>query len=305
MKLKFLPLLLLVAQCAQADPLITSWFTEDTGKYARIYETTAEEDAGPAAAVTTWSRGQGTQALPTYVGVNEVSFTATDVYVRSTGLGTHIMGPWYLNEARTNLFPNYPANQAVIYRIPRDPGAVPTTKTLTGLGRIGLFVDGVSMFDSRDGFSYVTATGQDVGGDNGDLVWNRDAFVNESVTFDAANAHQARSHYHYHANPVALRHALGDSVDHDPVANTYTENFGGKHSPILGWVEDGYPVYGPYGYSDALDAESAVTRMRSGFQARSITDRRTLPAFAARDQDLTPAGSTAEFDLNSDFLDPT
>ncbi|MFT4548656.1 MAG: arylsulfatase A-like enzyme [Verrucomicrobiales bacterium] len=306
---KVLFALLASGTIASADPLIHSWYTDGTGKYARIYETTATATAGPGAAVTTWDRGEGNQAQPTYVGVNEVSYTETDVYVRSTGLGSHIMGPWYLNVAKTNLFPNYPANLAVIYRFPRDPGTVPVTKSLTGLGRIGMFVDGVSMFDTRDAFSYDTSAGQDDnpmagGAVTGDDVWNRDAYVNESVTFDAGNAHQARSHYHYHANPPGLRFALGDSVDHDPGNNTYTENFDGGHSPILGWVRDGYPVYGPYAYSDALDADSAVTRMRSGFQKRNITQRQALPAVAARDQGYTAAGSSVDYTLPENLYGP-
>ena len=293
---------LVVVSDVVAEPLLTSWYTESSGRYARIYPTLAEEVAGPGAAVTSWERGRGVQALPTYVGVSEIAYTATDVYVRSTGLGGHIMGPWYGNAAKTNLFPNYPANQAVVYRIPRDPGAVPAAKTLTGLGRIGLFVDGVSMFDTRDAFSYDTSAAQDErpgsgAGVSGDDVWNRDAYVNEGVTFDAGNAHQAGFHYHYHANPPGLRHLLGDSVEYDAGTNTYTENFNGGHSPILGWVRDGYPIYGPYGYSDPADAGSEVVRMRSGFRKRGITVRETLPACAARDQGFVAAGSRDEFVL--------
>ena len=177
----------LMALQVLAQPLIHSWYTESTGRYARIFETAAAELVGAEAAVTTWDRGQGSQQLPTYAGVHEVSYNAANVYVRSTGLGAHIMGPWYLNAARTNLFPNYPANMAVIYRIPRDPGPVPVVKVLTGLGRIGLFVDGVSMFDSRDAFSYDTSAGEDDGprgaGINGDDVWIlRNKFFSSGIT---------------------------------------------------------------------------------------------------------------------------
>ena len=281
-----------LTQFMMAEPILDSWHTSAAGSYARIFETTADESVGNS--VTTWSRGAGIQALPTYAGIHAVSHDATSVYLRTTGLGTHLMGPWYLNAAKTNLFPNYPANQAIVYQIPRDPGTPPTTKSLTGLGRIGIFVDGVSMFDSRDAFSYDTSTTQDdspnaAAGVNGDDVWNRDAFVNESVTFDAANAHQARSNYHYHANPPALRHQLGDSVDYNPTTNRYTENFDGSHSPILAWVNDGYPVYGPYGYSDPNDPESPVRRMTSAFRKRTLTTRQTLPAYAARDQNRKAA----------------
>ena len=108
---------------AHADPLVTSWDIGISGQYARIYGTDADEAAGNA--VTTWNRGQGVQDMPTYAGVSEVAVTATDVYVRTSGLGGHIMGPWYGNEARTNLFGNWPANLALLYRIPRDPGPPP------------------------------------------------------------------------------------------------------------------------------------------------------------------------------------
>jgi arylsulfatase A-like enzyme len=306
---KFLFLLLAIAAPLHADPILNSWFTDNSGQYARLYETLAAETTGPSAAVTTWYRGQGVQALPTYSGIHQISYTATDVYLRTTGLGSHIMGPWYLNAAKTNLFPNYPDNQAFIYRIPRDPGTPPTNKTLTGLGRIGLFVDGVTMFDSRDAFSYDNSAATDDspnGGAaiNGDGIWNRDAYINESVTFDAANAHQAGSNYHYHANPPALRNHLGDSVDHNPNTNIYTENFNSEHSPIIGWVRDGYPVYGPYGYADPSDANSTVRRMTSGFQIRNITVRQVLPAHAARDQGFTAAGSTALHTLNATQYGP-
>ena len=52
-------------------------------------------------------------------------------------------------------------------------------------------VNGVRMFDSRDAFSYSTASAGDVRANAGRQRWNRDAYVNESITFDAGNAHQA------------------------------------------------------------------------------------------------------------------
>ena len=270
-----------------ADPRSSSWFTDYSGAYARIYETLADETNRNA--VTTWRRGAGVQATPTYAGIHEVSYTDDWVYIRSTNLASHIMGPWYLNEGKTNLFPNYPDNQSVLYRIPRNP-VDPTTvnsKTLTGGGPIGYFVNGVSMFDSRDAFSYRSRTGNDAGGPQGDGAWNRDAFINEGVTFDTGNAHQAMGRYHYHANPPALRHQMGDSVEYDPDTNAYTEKFNGKHSPVLAWSRDGLPVYGPYGYADPLDSTSEVRRMRSGFQIRTdIADngssRTSWPAWATR-----------------------
>ena len=264
-----------------ADPLLDSWLTAFAGKYARIYTSAAAQTAGTA--VSTWSNGSQTQASPAYSGVQGIYSSADWVYLRTTGLGGHTMGPWPAN------FPNLPANQHAFYRLPRTQ-SVPTTKTLTGLGSIGYFVDGVAMFDSRDGFVW---NGSAEAG-NGNGYWNREAYVNEGATFDPAYAHQENSGtYHYHANPVALRHLLGDHVDHNPATKAYSESAAAvtRHSPILGWVRDGFPIYGPYGYSVATDPASGVRRMLSGFQLRNgmrgadnltTSGRATLPAWATR-----------------------
>ncbi|MEM7145122.1 MAG: sulfatase-like hydrolase/transferase [Verrucomicrobiota bacterium] len=280
-----LAVLTLLTATTQAEPRLYSWFTDKSGQYARIYPTTAAETAGNS--VTTWNRGDGVQTSPTYAGIHEISHTTNWIYLRSTNLASHIMGPW-LN-AGGGLFPNYPANAEVVYRLPMNPAdpATITSKTLTGGGPIGYFVNGVAMFDTRDAFSYDTGTMADQRPQNGgDGAWNRDAYVNEGVTFDKGNAHQAGLRYHYHANPPGLRNELGDSVDFT-APNSYTENFNGQHSPILAWVRDGIPVYGPYGYSHPTNPDSAVRRMISGFQARTDiatngSARNTWPAWATR-----------------------
>ena len=42
------------------------------------------------------------------------------------------------------------------------------------------------------------------------------------------------------------------------------------HSPIIGWALDGAPIYGPFGYTNALRADSAnISRMRSGYRTLS------------------------------------
>jgi arylsulfatase A-like enzyme len=267
------------------EPLLATWFTKNSGRFARLYPTLADMNAGNA--VTTWSRGTGVQSSPVYAGVHQIDYSADWVYVHSTGLPSHVMGPWYLNAAKTNLFPNYPSNTATTFRFPRTP-SIPGSKTLFGGGTVGFFVDGVSVFDIRDAFSWNGTT--DV---NGAGIWNRDAWVNEGVTFDNAGAHQAGNNHHYHANPIALRYLLGDHVDFNPTTNVYSESATPvtRHSPILGWVRDGLPIYGPYGYSEPMNASSGVRRMVSGFLLRdgqngtdnlTATGRTSIPQWAVR-----------------------
>ena len=182
---------------------------------------------------------------------------------------------------------------------PRTPSVV-TGKTNTSNGAIGYFVNGVAFFDNRDAFSYLNAHGFDATPmnqmmyGNGDGIWNRDAYPNEQVTFDAALAHQAGNQYHYHVQPIALRYQLGDHVDYNSGTNVYTESTSNPaHSPIIAWAADGYPVYGPYGYDDPTGQTTTVRRMVAGYVARngqdnttnlSATGRHTLPAWAATAQ---------------------
>jgi len=283
---------LVLSLCAaplRADPQLASWFTTYSGKYARIYASDTAKTNGVS--LTEWTNGTTSQSLPAYCGVQEIDSSANWVYIRSTGLGSFIMGPWYLDAAHTQNFPDWPVNEKALYRIPRNP-SVPATKTATGGGPIGYFVDGAAMFNSWDAYYWNgSADVQSSGGGTG--YWNRDAYVNEGVTFDANNAHQANGQYHYHANPPALRYLLGDHVTFNAVTKTYPEatNTTAKHSPLLAWVADGYPLYGPYGYSNPTNAGSGVRRMISGYVLRNgqsntpnltVTGRTNLPLWAVR-----------------------
>jgi uncharacterized protein (TIGR03437 family) len=122
-------------------------------------------------------------------------------------------------------------------------------------------------------------------GGSGDGIWRRNAAFGEIQTFDSCEGHQPGSGtYHYHVNPTCLRAALGDNivvVKNSRIGATYQEAIMNlKHSPILGWANDGYPIYGPYGYSDPKNPASAIRRMVSSFQLRNITTRTSLPTWS-------------------------
>lgn len=254
---------------------LSSWMTERSSRYARIYEEYADEGGE---GVATWD----VVPEPVYAGPQEISYTDSAIYVKTSTLSTHIMGPWYLPNGE--LFQNLPGNQDGIYEFPRV-AEIPVAKTDFTGGMIGLMVDGAMFFSSSDTYSWDndedgtgngTATGPTENNGQGDGVWNHDAKVTESATFDPSNAHSAGDQFHYHASPSGIRYLLGDNMDYDSATNEYEEitsshpDFDGSatHSPIIGWLRDGLPLYGPYGYTDPLDADSYPRRMRSGFVLR-------------------------------------
>jgi uncharacterized protein (TIGR03437 family) len=130
---------------------------------------------------------------------------------------------------------------------------------------------------------YVTAWGQ--GGPQGDGIWLRNAAYGESQTFDKCFGHQpGNGQYHHHIHPACLRAQLDDNLVAGSAGRTGTvyreKSAPWKHSPILGWMFDGYPIYGPYGYTDAQNPNSAIKRLKSGFRLRTLTQRTTLPDWA-------------------------
>jgi len=266
------------AAAVPADPMLTSWFTANSGKYAQVYTSPANRTAGIAS--NTWSSTLATgQTSPTYAGVHEIDASTNWVYIKNTGLSSFIMGPW------NN--PNLPKNQGTstsVYRFPRGVAGVTNSSSstssgrLTGMGTIGFLVDGVAIYNTSDGYSYSHDNSQDADPLNqssigsGDGIWNRDAWTNEYGSFDYGLNHpQPSGQYHSHANPIATRYLLGDNVNYSSTTKIYSENIINpnlKHSPIIGWMNDGLPLYGPYGYSNPTNSAGGVRRMVSGYILR-------------------------------------
>ena len=76
-----------------------------------------------------------------------------------------------------------------------------------------------------------------------------------------------------HASPLATRYLLGDNVNYDSTSKLYSENTNTtifKHSPVLGWLSDGIPLYGPYGY-DGGSTGAAGSAHVSGGAVTSVT----------------------------------
>ena len=281
--------------------LLNSWFVSGQGEFAQsIIGQPGGSTVGPS---TTWT-GQTTPVLGDVQKIS-ASTTTNTVYINTPDLASYVMGAWWGNAAHTQPFMNLPRDQNAIYKITLNTTYPQVTHGVLGGGAVALAVNGVVIYNAGDAFSYSHASGTEVGM-TGDGLFNRMAQAVESVTFDVGNGHQpGNGQYHYHTNPVALRAQLSDNIDYigttdyfpyDPAIYLLHQGEGADgdfrehttnlhHSPIIGWMFDGYPIYGPYGpygYSSPLDATSEVKRMQSSYALRSITDRTTLPGWAAR-----------------------
>ncbi len=259
---------------AQTNPVITGWIRNTTGITGRHYV------SGSSTPIVDASYPANCQA---------VAYNTTNVYISCSGIPAYIIGP-YLDGN-----PNQGGNNNNIYKFPLTPVQNTGTPTSTTGGTIGVFINGVSLFDYRDGVSYKSSTGADAGGPlggMGDGVWNRDAVRAERSGFDCAKGHPAMTNYHHHQNPSAFNMDLNVL---STVCNLYLADGlyvidSTVHSPLIGFAYDGFPIYGAYGYKNA-DGTGGIVRMKSSFHLRSITTRTTY--YDGTSVTAGPAVSTA------------
>ncbi|MBK9732330.1 MAG: YHYH protein [Chitinophagaceae bacterium] len=216
----FLLILLANTVFAQLTPEITSWKINTTGA------------TGYAGILT---------------NVQQVQYSTNNVYVSATCIPDYTIGPWTAN-------PNIPENKNFVFKITRNPVQNTGTLTNTPLGHVGVWSNGVSIFNPKDGMSYNNAG-----------VWNRDALYYEGISFDNCLGHpNAQSEYHLHVNPTCL----------------YNDADSTQHSPIIGYAFDGFPVYGAYGYANT-NGTGAIKRMTSSYEMNTGTTRINGPAVDA------------------------
>ena len=174
--------------------------------------------------------------------VQAVKYNANFIYVSCSSVPAYQIGPWPGN-------PNTPTDGNWTFRITRTPQPKAAPKTATGLGAIGVWVNGVAIYNASDARSY-----------NNRNIWHQNAIFVEGPSFDGCGGHPApNQQYHNHQNAACI----------------YAET-SAMHSPIVGFAFDGYPVYGPYGFANT-DGSGEIRRMRSGYRTRNITQRTTLP----------------------------
>jgi len=150
-----------------ADPMVNSWYTAGAGGNAQVAVGYAP-DAGPA---ETWPsnapdglRTNGGSQSPVAADVQTVSFDEGAVYVDSEGLGSYEQhGPWFDPLFPGGVFGNYPSASGNQFRVSAATGAA-AQKTTHGLGAVGVWVNGVAVFNMLDGASYSQSGGDDSDG---------------------------------------------------------------------------------------------------------------------------------------------
>ncbi len=280
---------------AQTNPVILNWLQNTTGIMGRHY------------------------VRNNYIPINDntlanvlsVKYSTANVYVATNGIPSYITGPFLDGN------PSLATSQNAIFKLPLNPVKNTGNPVNTTGGNIGLFINGVALFDYRDGVSWKSSTGALAGGPlggMGDNVWNRDAIVAERLGFDCAKGHPAMGNYHHHQNPSAF--SLDLSVI-STICNLYVADGlylidSNVHAPLIGFAYDGFPIYGAYGYKN-LDGTGGIVRMKSSYQYRNISTRTqyangTTVTAGPPVSTTYPLGYFKEdyefvLDSNSDYLD--
>ena len=276
---------------AQTNTAITSWLqnTTVTGRYYTV--------AG------------GSISIPNNILVNcqKVQYSANFAYVTCTGIPAYATGPFQDGN------PSQASNQNAIFKFPLSPAENTGTKRATTGGNIGVFINGVALFDYRDGVAWNATTNTLCGGPGNPMcpggmaatqAWNRDAILAERAGFDCAKGHPAMGNYHHHQNPSAFDLDLKVV---STVCNLYDADGlykldSTKHSPLIGFAYDGFPIYGAYGYKNT-DGTGGIARMKSSYQLKTTRGTGTVPSTTTYPlgyfrEDYEYVGNTA-----SDYLD--
>ena len=156
----------------------------------------------------------------------------------------------------------------------------------TSMGIQGIFLNGVSLYNPSSGSG--TVPGTTISGQN---KYNLNAvFFEDTYGIDEAGGHPSpegnivngkQGQYHYHDAGFLI----SDSWNNDTFAysnayfssDSYTDGSGNVdyirhrdgHSKIVGFCFDGYPIYGPYGYSDPLNNSSSAILMTTSYKTRT------------------------------------
>ena len=216
------------------------------------------------------------------VNCQQVEYSNNYVYVTTEGVPSYPTGPFLDGN------PSQAQAQSAIYKLPLNPQVNSGTPTSTTMGTIGIFINGVSLFDYRDGVAWNPNSNSLCGGPGNppcpggpqaNMDWNRDAIPAEMDGFDCSKGHPAMGKYHHHQNPSAFKldiNVLSTICNLYDADGLYSIN-SSIHSPLIGYAYDGYPIYGAYGYKNS-DGTGGIERIKSSYQLKTMSSRTNGPA---------------------------
>ena len=121
---------------AQLNPAITNWLLNTSGLTGSHYV-----------------QGNGTPINDNVpANVQTVQYSSNFVYVSTKGIPAYVTGPFLDGN------PSLASNQNAIFKLPLNPTANTGTLTSTTGGNIGIFINGVALFDYRDGVAWNAKT---------------------------------------------------------------------------------------------------------------------------------------------------
>ena len=177
----------------------------------------------------------------------------------------------------------------------------------TTLGVHGIFLNGVCLYNPSSGTGIIPGTSNTVSGYTDNMVISGDGtnqtssettskyqlnagFFKDFYGVDDAGGHPGdggyvvdgkQGQYHYHNGTFITAGSWNNSIFTSSntyfSSNYYTDISGDidyirntdGHSKIIGFCFDGYPIYGPYGYSSATVSSSDVTYMTSSYKTKT------------------------------------
>ena len=258
-------LMSITSMFAQTNPAITSWLqnTTTTGSY--------------------YMSGNSTPISNNIlVNCQMVEYSTNNVFIHTKGIPSYPTGPFLDGN------PSQAEDQDAIFKFPLNPTQNSGTPTATTMGNIGVFINGVALFDYRDGVAWNPATNSLCGGPGNPpcpggpgatMDWNRDAILAEMSGFDCSKGHPAMGNYHHHQNPSAFDLDLNVV---STICNLYDADGlyaidSTQHSPLIGFAYDGFPIYGSYGYANT-DGTGGIVRIKSSYQLKTTRGTGNVPS---------------------------
>ena len=258
-------LMSITSMFAQTNPAITSWLqnTTTTGSYYMSGNST-------------------TISNNILVNCQMVEYSTNNVFIHTKGIPSYPTGPFLDGN------PSQAEDQDAIFKFPLNPTQNSGTPTATTMGNIGVFMNGVALFDYRDGVAWNPTTNSLCGGPGNPpcpggpgatMDWNRDAILAEMSGFDCSKGHPAMGNYHHHQNPSAFDLDLNVV---STICNLYDADGlyaidSTQHSPLIGFAYDGFPIYGAYGYVNT-DGTGGIVRIKSSYQLKTTRGTGMVPS---------------------------